>query len=149
MLVEKPSDHPFYVYEQGWASCKPDLTLAEYGLPCQQLKVGDVCVFLSDRIESSRSDKLTSFEAPSVDDGRKQASFGEASKFLTSQTAHGREQLSRDGQQQNGNKTEIAYEKGSPFENLEKSDNSFGQPAVKKAKMDGMAGKSTQDGVTN
>ncbi len=150
VLVEKPSDHPFYVYDQGWASCIPEATMAQYGLPCQQLKVGDVCVFLSDRVDN-RSDKLTSLETTSVDDGvaRKQASFGEPNKFLTSQTANGKESLSRDGQQ-NGNKTEIGYKKGSPFENVETSDdNSFGQPAVKKAKLDVMASKNIKDAVKN
>jgi hypothetical protein len=148
VLLEKPSDHPFYVYEQGWASCKPDATLAQYGLLCQQLKVGDVCVFLSDRIDN-KSEKLSAFETTSVDDGRKQASFGEQNNFLTSQTANSKEMLSRDGQQ-NGSKTDVGYKKGSPFENVEKSDdNSFGQPVVKKAKMDVMASKNSQDGVKN
>jgi hypothetical protein len=153
VLVEKPSDHPFFVYNQGWASCKPDATLVQYGLLCQQLKVGDVCVFLSDRIDN-RSDTLTGLDGKTtVDDGvgRKQPSFGDANKFLTSQAANGKDLLSRDGQQ-NGSKTasEKGYKTGSPFDNVEKlDDNSFGQPAVKKAKLDGMASKTIQDAVTN
>lgn len=40
-------EHPFYVFEQGWASCVPDKSLQTFGLVCNPLKVGDVCIFLS------------------------------------------------------------------------------------------------------
>ncbi|CAH2039489.1 unnamed protein product, partial [Iphiclides podalirius] len=39
-------DRPFFVYGRGWASCKPERTLARYGLRVQRLQVGDVCVSL-------------------------------------------------------------------------------------------------------
>ena len=127
----------------------------QYGLPCQQLKVGDVCVFLSDRPEG-KSDKLTAYEGKSaVEDGvtrNPQASFGEANRLLTSQTSNGGEPLSRELQQSVNNITsELGYKKGSPFENVEKSDgdSAFGSPAVKKAKLDVLTSKNMQDGVAN
>lgn len=42
-----PVEHPFFVYGQGWTSCKPDQSQTKYNLNCQLLKVGDVCIFLS------------------------------------------------------------------------------------------------------
>jgi len=42
-----PVEHPFFVYGQGWTSSRPDQSQAKYNLSCQQLKVGDVCIFLS------------------------------------------------------------------------------------------------------
>ncbi|XP_034831055.1 ataxin-1-like [Maniola hyperantus] len=44
--LESTVDHPFFVYGRGWASCKPERTLARYGLHVQRLQVGDVCVSL-------------------------------------------------------------------------------------------------------
>lgn len=40
-------EHPFFVFGQGWSSCQPSLTLQRYGLPCERLIVGDVCVSLT------------------------------------------------------------------------------------------------------
>lgn len=44
--LESTVDHPFFVYGRGWASCKPERTLARYGLHVSRLQVGDVCVSL-------------------------------------------------------------------------------------------------------
>ncbi|CAK1586052.1 unnamed protein product [Parnassius mnemosyne] len=44
--LEWTVDRPFFVYGRGWASCKPERTLARYGLRVQRLQVGDVCVSL-------------------------------------------------------------------------------------------------------
>ncbi|XP_038223292.1 ataxin-1-like [Zerene cesonia] len=44
--LESTVEHPFFVYGRGWASCKPERTLAKYGLRVQRLQVGDVCVSL-------------------------------------------------------------------------------------------------------
>lgn len=44
--VEVSQEHPFFVYGQGWASCNPDLTLKSFGLKCQRLQVGDICISL-------------------------------------------------------------------------------------------------------
>lgn len=46
---ESAEEHPYFVYGQGWASCNPEKTLAQYGLRCHQLQVGDVCISLSPR----------------------------------------------------------------------------------------------------
>lgn len=46
---ESAEEHPYFVYGQGWASCNPEKTLAQYGLHCHQLQVGDVCISLSPR----------------------------------------------------------------------------------------------------
>ncbi|XP_072947561.1 uncharacterized protein Atx-1 isoform X2 [Epargyreus clarus] len=47
--LESTVEHPFFVYGRGWASCKPEHTLARYGLRVQRLQVGDVCVSLVPR----------------------------------------------------------------------------------------------------
>ncbi|CAH2091014.1 unnamed protein product [Euphydryas editha] len=47
--LETTVEHPFFVYGRGWASCKPERTLARYGLRVQRLQVGDVCVSLVER----------------------------------------------------------------------------------------------------
>ncbi|XP_053606213.1 ataxin-1 [Plodia interpunctella] len=47
--LESTVEHPFFVYGRGWASCKPERTLARYGLRVQRLQVGDVCVSLVPR----------------------------------------------------------------------------------------------------
>uniref|UniRef100_A0A0K8TI46 AXH domain-containing protein n=2 Tax=Lygus hesperus TaxID=30085 RepID=A0A0K8TI46_LYGHE len=47
--VECSTEHPYFVYGQGWASCRPERTLMTYGLKVHQLQVGDVCISLSPR----------------------------------------------------------------------------------------------------
>ncbi|XP_054727991.1 ataxin-1 [Anastrepha obliqua] len=47
--MEVTTDHPFFVYGQGWASCNPELSLKAYGLKCQRLQVGDICISLTKR----------------------------------------------------------------------------------------------------
>ncbi|KAK6114573.1 Ataxin-1 and HBP1 module (AXH) family protein [Brugia pahangi] len=39
-------EHPYFVVNQGWASCNPERTRVTYGLICRQLNVGDVCITL-------------------------------------------------------------------------------------------------------
>ncbi|RWS28804.1 ataxin-1-like protein [Leptotrombidium deliense] len=53
--VEAPLEHPFYVYNQGWASCSPPKSLQRYGLNCKQLKVDDVCISLAKNISKGSS----------------------------------------------------------------------------------------------
>lgn len=45
MIVE----HPFFVYGKGWSSYCPDGTQQKFGLKCQQLQVGDICISLKPR----------------------------------------------------------------------------------------------------
>uniref|UniRef100_A0A3Q0SX65 HMG box-containing protein 1 n=1 Tax=Amphilophus citrinellus TaxID=61819 RepID=A0A3Q0SX65_AMPCI len=37
-------DHPFYVKNKGWSSFYPSLTVVQYGIPCYEMEVGDVCL---------------------------------------------------------------------------------------------------------
>lgn len=52
-------EHPFFVIGQGWSSCSPARTLAVYGLQCQKLRVGDICISLSRRSGDSPCSGLT------------------------------------------------------------------------------------------
>lgn len=47
VILNCPVEHPFFVYGQGWTSSSPEQSSTKYNLNCQQLKVGDVCIFLS------------------------------------------------------------------------------------------------------
>lgn len=47
--LEATLEHPFFVYGQGWASCNPEGSLQTFGLKCQRLQVGDVCISLKHR----------------------------------------------------------------------------------------------------
>lgn len=47
--IEAKLEHPFFVYGQGWASCNPDGSMGAFGLKCQRLQVGDVCISLKPR----------------------------------------------------------------------------------------------------
>lgn len=42
-------EHPFFVYGQGWASCNSEGSMQAFGLKCQRLQVGDVCISLKPR----------------------------------------------------------------------------------------------------
>jgi len=44
MMAECPIDHPFFVKDKGWCSAHPRLSLEKYGIPCQDLGLGDVCL---------------------------------------------------------------------------------------------------------
>jgi ataxin 1/1L len=47
--IEAKLEHPFFVYGQGWASCHPEGSMTSFGLKCQRLQVGDVCISLKPR----------------------------------------------------------------------------------------------------
>lgn len=49
VTVEAPTEHPFFVFNQGWSSCSPERSLQRYRLRCHQLTVGDVCISLTHR----------------------------------------------------------------------------------------------------
>lgn len=44
MLAECALDHPFFVKDKGWCSARPRQTLDRYGIPCQDLSTGDICL---------------------------------------------------------------------------------------------------------
>ncbi|VDK82955.1 unnamed protein product, partial [Onchocerca ochengi] len=46
VTIEAGIEYPYFVVDQGWASCSPERTRATYGLICRQLNIGDVCIAL-------------------------------------------------------------------------------------------------------
>ncbi|XP_053698058.1 ataxin-1 [Sabethes cyaneus] len=60
--IEAAIEHPFFVYGQGWASCSPEKSLQQFGLKCQRLQVGDICLSLisRDKPKSSHSSSSSS-----------------------------------------------------------------------------------------
>lgn len=44
LSAECQLDHPFYVRNKGWSSFYPSLTVVQYGIPCYDVMVGDVCL---------------------------------------------------------------------------------------------------------
>lgn len=44
LTVRCQLDHPFYVKNKGWSSFHPSLTVVQYGIPCYEMEVGDVCL---------------------------------------------------------------------------------------------------------
>lgn len=66
VTVEATLEHPFFVYSRGWASCSPQRTYEHYGLRCEQLAVGDVCVSLTNRLPLPSSVSTSSLPLPSA-----------------------------------------------------------------------------------
>ncbi|XP_013115516.1 uncharacterized protein LOC106093080 [Stomoxys calcitrans] len=71
--MEVSLDHPFFVYGQGWASCNPEMSMQVFGLKCQRLQVGDICISLTKRAanttetsNSQRRHSLSSISSPSA-----------------------------------------------------------------------------------
>lgn len=55
------------MYKQGWSSCSPERSAQRYGLTCHKLKVGDVCISLTDKPQtptSSTGQKVTNLPVP-------------------------------------------------------------------------------------
>ncbi|XP_042562280.1 HMG box-containing protein 1 isoform X1 [Clupea harengus] len=44
LTTECRLDHPFYVKNKGWSSFYPSLTVVQYGIPCYDMHVGDLCL---------------------------------------------------------------------------------------------------------
>lgn len=51
--MDATSEHPFFVYGHGWASCNPEGSIQAFGLKCQRLRVGDICISLTPREPTS------------------------------------------------------------------------------------------------
>jgi len=47
ITIEAPLEHPFFVYNKGWSSVNPQLSLRRYHLNCCSLAVGDICASLT------------------------------------------------------------------------------------------------------
>ncbi|GFN92245.1 ataxin-1 [Plakobranchus ocellatus] len=59
VTVEATLEHPFFVFGQGWSSCSVTRTLARYGLDCQKLNVGDVCISLTHKDVSLKAAEIS------------------------------------------------------------------------------------------
>uniref|UniRef100_A0A8C4QQ77 AXH domain-containing protein n=1 Tax=Eptatretus burgeri TaxID=7764 RepID=A0A8C4QQ77_EPTBU len=59
--IQVLAEHPFFVFGRGWASCLPEQTSQQIGLPCTKLAVGDVCISLA--LRSSHTTLLSSATA--------------------------------------------------------------------------------------
>ena len=59
VTVEATLEHPFFVFGQGWSACQPERTSQRYGLSCQKLSVGDVCISLTHKDVNSRAAELS------------------------------------------------------------------------------------------
>lgn len=64
--LESTVEHPFFVYGRGWASYKPERTLAQYGLRVHRLQIGDVFVSLAPRKHASPAPPAPSSMPPSA-----------------------------------------------------------------------------------
>ncbi|XP_022245293.1 ataxin-1-like [Limulus polyphemus] len=62
--VEAPVEHPFYIFQQGWSSCSPERSLHRYGLVCQKLKIGDVCICLTQKFSPDVQLAFNQFSSP-------------------------------------------------------------------------------------
>lgn len=64
--IDAGIEHPFFVYGKGWASCNPDGTYQLYGLKCQRLQVGDICISLKPREIPSRDVHHEPYDMPYI-----------------------------------------------------------------------------------
>ena len=139
-MVEKPSEYPFFIYEQGWASCQPNMTLSRYGLPCRQLKVGDICIFLSNKLEMIPDKTAANSEAKTtVKDSENQSHNKQYSTAPVPQNTEP-DDISRGTTESEGNNLSCendAKTRQKSFGRKEKNESlGVGQPAGKKAKVD-------------
>lgn len=65
-FMEAQPSHPFFVYGKGWSSFNPDETLNDYGLKCQTLEIGDVCISLKPREQQQHQSPKISSESLSL-----------------------------------------------------------------------------------
>ena len=47
ITVEAPVEHPFLVYNKGWCSVNPAMSMQRYKLVCNTLVIGDLCASLT------------------------------------------------------------------------------------------------------
>lgn len=137
--MEKPSEYPFFIYEQGWASCKPNMTLSRYGLPCRQLKIGDICIFLSNKVEMVPDKSSANSETKTaVKDTENQCHIKQYSTAPVPQNTEP-DDVSRGNESEENNPSceNDAKTRQKSFGRKEKNESvGVGQPAGKKAKVD-------------
>ncbi|EYC09788.1 hypothetical protein Y032_0059g3053 [Ancylostoma ceylanicum] len=90
--LEPQLEHPFFVLGKGWCSCDPHRTAETYGLECQELKAGDVCISLSRRTDG---------DAKQLDETVTLAEAAEVKEREAAQAAI-REELSKEMGESNG-----------------------------------------------
>ncbi|KAG8227178.1 hypothetical protein J437_LFUL008062 [Ladona fulva] len=67
--LESTLEQPFFVVGRGWASVCPEKSLQRFGLSCLRLRVGHVCISLTERISSKEKDeKAKASEVKSSDE---------------------------------------------------------------------------------
>lgn len=106
--MEAALEHPFFVFGQGWSSCSPERTLQRYGLACQRLTVGDVCISLTHKDANSRAAELSAhtqqpanqISASAIDPGSRMGSRSETHTSLPSESNRRAEERSEVAQGQ-------------------------------------------------
>ena len=89
MTVEATLEHPFFVFGQGWSSCDPERTVQRFGLRCQRLSVGDVCISLTHKDTNSHAAEIIA---------RQQGEAGRESKKPISQISQTSSSLREPGE---------------------------------------------------
>jgi hypothetical protein len=67
VTVEATVEHPFFVFGQGWSSCRPQRTSQRYGLTCHRLSVGDVCISLTHKDVNTKAAELATRQPQNQD----------------------------------------------------------------------------------
>ncbi|WKX91899.1 hypothetical protein Q1695_010156 [Nippostrongylus brasiliensis] len=95
--LEPQLEHPFFVLGKGWSSCDPRRTAETFGLECQELKAGDVCISLSRRTDDTDTKQLD-----------QTITLAEASELKDKEAAQAaiREQLSKEMPEGDGRSSE-------------------------------------------
>lgn len=87
VTVEATLEHPFFVFGQGWSSCDPERTMQRFGLRCQRLSVGDVCISLTHKdTNTSGTEVLPRLQQQQQGGGA--TTRGEDTRKPTSQISH-------------------------------------------------------------
>lgn len=82
--MEVSLDHPFFVYGQGWASCNPDMSMQVFGLKCQRLQVGDICISLTKRTPTGAN----SADVPSSQRRHSLSSISSSNAIINTSSPH-------------------------------------------------------------
>ncbi|XP_048755425.1 uncharacterized protein LOC125666259 isoform X1 [Ostrea edulis] len=83
VTVEATLEHPFFVFGQGWSSCEPDRSLHRYGLDCQKLSVGDVCISLTHKDVQERAAEISQQQQQELKDSPHRSSLRNSTSMLS------------------------------------------------------------------
>lgn len=81
--MEATLEHPFFVFGQGWSSCEPDRSLHRYGLDCQKLSVGDVCISLTHKDVQERAAEISQQQQQELKDSPHRSSLRNSTSMLS------------------------------------------------------------------